>query len=550
MSVVYTENEILDQTRTELSLGKGWAIDLISNPNIKLKNSPNPGELDLEKAADYLPRTELIAAKAIASKFQNRLTYVNADKTWYLWDGKIHRPCVGDAVALKVINDLFDAEVLALDWIKGRIENLAMGIAAAGTGDAKADAAKMRKTYDTVWGKHRTFRDNLATDRTMKAVVNIMKRLMDVTDDHYASHNEEADDRRYFVINNGVYDMEAVRRDRRFDLLPHDPSRAVYRMWNLTEEVGTDYPELKYFLSTSIADTSQSVFFSKAVALACMGAPTTTRIIVSVQGARRSGKSMINRILTTVGGKESGFVEEPDRAAIVANAGKKTHARYPMRHARYIGFTEIVDELDREFVLKYTGGDKYEVEQKYVAATQVYPQGVIFMASNHAVNVDKTDEAMFERVSPIYFPNTYDGLENTEDKDLQKKIEANRAGFLEWMKWSYLEYLEKGLDKSDSMEALKLAEREDEYSVMQYIKDRSESGLLKTDYEADVKDCVSVVDLFKNYLAWCKDLDVPASKRLKRKEFSIEVSRKYPKESYQKVHFHGLVENASSYNRF
>jgi phage/plasmid-associated DNA primase len=534
-----TESTTLEQTYTDLDT-KNWFRTLLGEgAQGQVKDVGDAENLNLSKVEDHLPRTELLGAIAIQSRFKNRLTYVAKTDTWYLWDGRVHTPCVGDGAALKVTTQLFFAVSNALSVVKAKIELQAAHMKASGIQNADAEAKKILKKWDTEWRDHRNFRDDLTKDRVQRSVTAQLKRLLDVGNDHYES-NPDSDDRRYFVIENGVYDMEAVRKDRRFDLLPHDAARHVYRMWNLSEYVGAEAPDLYHFLETSIADASQARFFSKSVALACMGAPTTTRTILSLQGARHSGKSMINRVLNKMVARDT-FVVEPDRAAVVDRAAKKSHARYPMREARYLAFAEIVDELDREFILKYTGGDKYDVEQKYVAADQVYPQGIMFFVSNHPLNVDKTDEAMFERVAPINFPRSFDGLENPVDVDLEQKIVAAGSGFLEWMKASYLAYLAEGLDKSDSMEALKLAEREDEYSVFQFVKDRMESGLLKEDREAEAKDCISVVELFVSYKNWYVEMDVPQSKRLKRKDFGNEISRVYPKVQYQRVHFAGLA---------
>ncbi len=534
-----TETSILENTYADLDISNWFRTLLGQGTPAQPKDVTDLESLSLNAVEDNLPRTELLGAMAIQTRFKNRLTYVAKTDTWYLWDGRIHTPCVGDGAALKVTTQLFFAVTDALAIVKKKLELQAAHMKASGTQNADTEARKIMKKWDTEWKDFRNFRDDLTKDRVQRSVTSQLKRLLDVGNDHYES-NPDADDRRYFVIENGVYDMEAVRRDHRFDLLPHDASRHVYRMWNLSEAVGAEAPDLYHFLETSIADASQARFFSKAVALACMGAPTTTRTILSLQGARHSGKSMINRVLNKIVDRDT-FVVEPDRAAVVDRAAKKSHARYPMREARYLAFAEIVDELDREFILKYTGGDKYDVEQKYVAADQVYPQGIMFFVSNHPLNVDKTDEAMFERVAPINFPRTFDGLENPVDVDLENKIVAAGSGFLEWMKASYLAYLAEGLDKSDSMEALKLAEREDEYSVFQFVKDRIESGLLKESREAETKDCISVVELFVSYKNWYVEMDVPHSKRLKRGEFVKEISRVYPKDSYQKVHFSGLV---------
>jgi phage/plasmid-associated DNA primase len=519
MSVqIKSETEILNETLPGAAKAK-WSAEL--------RSTNAEGKFDLYKAFNSIPRTEVTTAEAIAAKLKNNLCYVPESKTWYLWDGKIHRPCHADGIAIKVVQAYYEVLTDTIAAVSATIDI-----------KAKMDGNEAVKPLRAELSKHKNFRDRLATDAGQKAVVSQMKTKMDVQGDHFS------DDRRWFVVENGVFDMEEVRATRQFVLKPHDASRPVYRMWHITDDPTAKSPSLNKFLTGSIADRGQGEFFSKAVALACMGAPVSTRTIVSLQGARRSGKSMINRAIGRLTG-DNGIYAEPPRDAIVKNGRNPHHARYSMKDARYVAFTEITDRLDREFVLKYTGGDRFPVEQKYVAGTQVVPQGIIFMASNHGMDIDKTDEAIFERIAPINFPRTFEkvSVDGTHilDPDLEDKIVAEASGFLNWLKWAYLEYLENGLDRTDSMEALKREERDDELSVVQYVKDRIGSGFLREAPDAKLSECANVTTVYADYLQWCTAYGVPRDSQLKRKQFGIELGRTYPKADYQTTRFSGLV---------
>ncbi|MBP2216789.1 hypothetical protein [Arthrobacter sp. CAN_C5] len=526
-----TETQALETAAGTLNL-KEWHHALLGQ-------KPDHSKFNIELALGTLPRTEVRAAEAIKGKFANTVSYVAASGTWYIWDGRIHRPCVDDGIAIKVAKYYYKATVDALDFIKEHYERQAKVIESAQGQDWEKKAKAQRDEYNKGEAlKHKKFRERIATADGNSALVRLLKTELDVNHDYFG------DDRRWFVVENGVFDMEGVRRDERFDLLPHDSARPVYRMWSITDTPGAPCPALNKFLDESIEDRGQSHFFSKAVALACMGAPISSRTIVSLQGKRKSGKSMINRAIDRLTNK-NGIYAEPPRDAIVKGGTNPKHARHDMRIARYIAFTEITDPLDREFVLKYTGGDGMPVEQKYEVGGTVKPQGIIFMASNHGMDIDKTDEAVFERIAPITFPRTFEKVSTDGthilDPDLEDKIVSEAPGFLEWMKRSYLEYLKSGLDKTETMEAAKRSERDDEVSVTQYIKDRVETKYLRIDPAA--KDALSVpmATLYSDYYQWCIAYGVPVNSRMQRKQFNLEVARTYPKVTYQTVRFSGLV---------
>jgi phage/plasmid-associated DNA primase len=362
-AVKKTDTQILANIASEVEAVRGpWFKELLGeNQQLVRKHvvkEDKDGNLtiNLEMAEEYIPRTELYAADAIKARFDKYFTYIASEKTWYVWDGMIHRPYNSDMVMLKVINELFHAVREALSIVKDDYDRRAKLIKLSGIATADAEVAKLYKEYNVVWGKHKSFRDQLANDKTGKAVVNMLKRIMDKGDDHFL------DDRRWVVVNNGVFDMEAVRRDHRFDLLAHDASRPVFRMWNIDNTPGATYPSLNKFLTESIEDEGQAKFYCKATALALFGAPQMTKTLVSLQGATNSGKSMITRVVKKLA-EGSDFWVAPPRDAIVSDARKPEHSRYKMRRARYVSFSEIRVALDSEFVLQYTGGDDYGIEE-------------------------------------------------------------------------------------------------------------------------------------------------------------------------------------------
>jgi phage/plasmid-associated DNA primase len=525
-AVKKTDTQILADITAEVEAVRGpWFKELLGeNQQLVRKHVVKEDKdgnviFDAAMAEEYIPRTELYAADAIKARYEKYFTYIASEKTWYVWDGMIHRPYNSDMVMLKVVNELFHAVREALSVIKDDYDRRAGFIRLSGISTADAEIAKLYKEYNNTWGKHKAFRDQIANDKSSKAVVNMLKRVMDKGDDHFL------DDRQWVVVNNGVFDMEAVRRDHRFDLLPHDATRPVFRMWNIDNTPGATYPSLNKFLTESIEDEGQAKFYCKATALALFGAPQMTKTLVSLQGATNSGKSMITRVVKKLA-DGSDFYSAPPRDAIVAGARKPEHSRYKMRRARYAAFSEIRVALDSEFVLQYTGGDDYGIEEKFVESSTVAPQGIIFMASNKGTQVDKTDEAMFSRIAPIFFPHTFvAGID--EKPTLERDIISESAGFLEWLKWGYLEYLKEGLDKTDRMEELKRGEREADSTAMQYINEQIENNYLAYDAMLAKSRSIKLAAAHEGYVSWCGRHGIMPRDVLNQADFSKHLQVHY-----------------------
>lgn len=490
-----------------------WPLDLNGVENGKA--------LNIKQAFNALPKTETVAAEFIAKKLRGYLSYNALNTTWYLWDQKIHKPCVGSSIVKKVVREFFKQHSTAINHLEEQIWN-----------DNVVTDEKERDRYLARLSKYKTFRDFISRDAGKAAITRELETLLDIASDHFD------DDTRWFVVENGVYDMEDVRETGEFKLLPHDRHRPVYRMFNLIEEVGARHTALDKFTSESIEDKGQARFFQKIMGTALMGMTTDTRSIVSMQGAPNSGKSMILRVLNAFARE---FVATPSKEAIIHNGRNPYHARYKMRTARVAGFTEVTDRLTRDFILQYSGGDEYEVEEKYVAGGQVKPQGIIFLFSNHGVNMDKKDKATYDRLKPINFPHTFE-VASLTGHELDKKLESNiiteRAGFLEWIKEGYLMGLAEGFDCTDSMEALKRGERdseEDDFAA--YIEDRFENGVLFN--SDDPNQWCKLSQLHLDYSTWHKSFG--SQKLLGRNTFGGLVAQKWSKGGNNDRYFVGLA---------
>lgn len=518
-----SEVKALEQAYKELHI-KRWSYELLDN---------NKADVDINMSLQALPKSEIWAARAIAKKFQNYLTYDPQEIQWYFWNGRIHKPCVGESLVIKIIKEYYDATVTAIQILEGQIAD------AVAKQTDKEKQEDMKKALNFKLKAYKSFRNELAKSAGHKSLLANLKTEVNVPAEYYTN------DRRWFVFENGVYDMEDVRKTKKFTRLEHDASRPVYREWLVKEEIGASHEHLDNFIQNSLQDESQGHFFQKVIATACMGLTAETRSIVSLQGAPHSGKSMILRALNRFSG-ENTFVKEPARSAIVKTqmGVKPEHARHEMRDARIAAFTEIQDELDREFLLKYSGMDKCASEEKYKMNTSWYPQGVIFLISNHEANIDKSDDAVFDRLKPINFPYTFTnmpawGNNHVVDVDLEDKIVEQGPGFLEWLKEGYLLALEEGWDCSESMDHIKYKESAQSDEVANYLEDRLKNKVLIEDENAPAYKCVTATELYTDYKAWHKHSGSGAL--IQRKELVKKAQQKYQTTDTGAVKFKGLL---------
>jgi phage/plasmid-associated DNA primase len=466
-------------------------------------------DLDLNKAYDSIPRTELVAADTIADKLGKRLSYSAGNNTWYLWDGHIHLPCESDAIAILFIRLYYRATADAIALVKEKIELTAKQMEVSGLTDAKKKADEIRASYNKgEITKHKAFREKLSTDGGQKAVLSQLKTVLGVPADYF--ENEE---RNWFVTDNCVIDVRATTEQRKVVTVEHDPARPVWRAFKGAYQPGVVNEHLNKFLANSFADITQAEYFGKVVGTAMIGAPSKMKTIVDVYGETDGGKSMINTVIERLA---PDFYYEATENAIVKGAKDADRHRDEMRHARIISFLEVKGKLDKTFVLKYTGGDTITTDRKYRNSLQWRSQGVILMMSNEGMNIGSQEEAIADRIERVNFPHrfTFDSEDPRyrKDPELGDNIVANPSGVLNWMLDSYIAHLNDNVDgkpkASESMAFLK-AELQDSDNTVAIFWDKAINKKYQWDRDAVPSKMVPFVQFYADYKSWCRDTNMP-----------------------------------------
>lgn len=308
------------------------------------------------------------------------------------------------------------------------------------------------------------------------------------------------DDQRYLCFRNGVIDIEHTIETGTVELLPHDWERHSTRMIDYNLNLEATAPDWVKFLDESVGNAEEALYLEKALGASLFGEKATRRII-NIQGAPRSGKSMMISVLSEIFEQ---FVATPQQSAITAGATGKGafNARHSMRDARIVLFSEVRGKLDSDFLLAYSGGDKFSTEAKFQMDQSHTPQGTIFIANNVPLDVNKSDGAMKSRLARVHFPYTFDPLdpEHTLDEELPNRLLEQAEGIIARLVNGYLLRLRDGIDKPESMERALAEEREAEDVVAQYIHDMSESGLLVVNPELAASQCTKVLPLYESFV--------------------------------------------------
>jgi phage/plasmid-associated DNA primase len=492
------ETEILGDLSKELRLDLWWH-DLLGQ-------KPSFDNFDLDKAIDTLPRTEVKAAEAIHAKFKNVLTYTESRNQWYLWDGRIHTPCDGDGVAIKVAKDFYRTMTTALEFIREYLEKEAVKIEASNAANAADEAKKMRQFYDKgEIAKHKRFRDDISKSAGLNALIRTLKTECDVASDYYDN------DQRWLVMQNGVLDLDEVRNGG-WGFYPHSPDRNVTKFFDApyrAEAQRSNFGHWDTFLKYSIPSEAAREYLQKVVGAAFMG-ESKLRTILNLHGPPGSGKSVFIGTFFKLGKGGAGYSCMPDSKVIIKVSGQNFE-QDTLKGRRFYGISEppMGDAVDNEFFKKLTGDDWVETRTLNVKSAGWVPQGVPFVASNKPLKINTRDKAIVERVQMIEFPVEFESgphvpIERRRVKNLEQLIMKDRERVLEWVIQGMLKYIADGRQLTPPEEVTRLQSEvvTEASTALRWMQEFIEEGLLEVNPDSPPEYFLPIKDAYQRYQTW------------------------------------------------
>lgn len=518
-----SESDALKKLEKSLDLPNWWK-DLLGQKPADI--------IDYDLVDERLPRTEILAAAEIKRKFGRHVSFINQNKRWYIWDERIHTPCDGEGIIVKIVKFYFAQVKEALEFVQGAIEKHASQVGASGITDADTKAAEIRKIYDGVFKKHRDFRDRIATEAGISAVVRLLRTEFDVPADHFDN------DQQWFVCRNMVVDLDVLRNSGQFSFLPHSAERPVTRYFDadyVYNEHTTNPGLWDKFLQTSILDDSMRDYFQSVIGATFMG-ESKLRCIMNLTGPPHSGKSVAINTLFTLGRPGSGYSAMPDSRVITKVSGQNFE-QDNLKGIRFSGISEpsSTEPIDDDFLKRYTGDIWVETRTLNVASTGWAPQGVIFVASNKPLRINTRDAAIVDRVQMIQFPVHFT-LDNPDpnkrlDEHLESNLlsEASRSRILYWILQGMAKFCVKERRKLIPPPAVKELSKNvvvEGSTALRFISDFVDDQFLVINpEEQDDHYCITVDDAYNRYVTWC--MFNGEKKPLPKRFFSQDIENKY-----------------------
>lgn len=226
---------------------------------------------------------------------------------------------------------------------------------------------------------------------------------------------------------------------------------------------------------------------------------TREEIMFYLFGPPRSGKGTFIETLLAALGTPLALATKFSTFTTERNGDTQNFDLAPMQPCRVVAASESnsYERFNEAKLKNVTGGDTISCAFKFGNSFSYRPQFKIWLSSNHPVNADPDDDAVWGRIRVVHFGQTHLGA---EDKLLKQSMRTpeNLAAVLAWAVQGAMEWYKlgkTGLQETKTSQSIKSEHRAELDDVQSWIEDYCT--------KQDGSFC-SNSSLYRSYENWCK----------------------------------------------
>lgn len=411
--------------------------------------------------------TDLTNAELFVKAYRDRIRYCMAWKKWLIWDENAWRP-----------DDTGEIFALCKDFLRGLYLQVAM------IGDHKR-AVEM--------ATHVIKSESLRRRQAMVETASYERRVRITPKDV---------DKEPFLLNvrNGTIDLTTGTL--------HESMKEKYitKCAAVVYDKSASCPVWTTFLLRIMDGNARLIYFlQKAVGWALTG-DMSEQVMFILYGSGANGKSTFLNAIMDIFGEYAMSTQTETFMRKNGNVMSNDIAR--LRGARFVTTVEAEEgrRLSEPLIKQVTGQDVLTARFLYGEYFDFLPTFKIFMATNHKPVIKGNDLGIWRRIRLVPFTVTIPYEER--DPDLMKKLQAERAGILNWMIEGCLRWQRERLGEPEEVRAATGEYQEEMDLIGSFLAEcciQDASGYLR----------VTSAELYREYLAWCeKNSERPYAQRI------------------------------------
>jgi putative DNA primase/helicase len=412
---------------------------------------------------------------AFAARYQGRLLYVSAAKSWRRWDGQrwaIAHDTNVTACGKKIAELIFD------------------------------HAHELSKTL--TGEKYKEKRKALYKDgKSLFANISRIQSMIhsaSCEQDMFVEDNSVFDQDHWLLnVHNGVIDLKTGR------LLDATPDMLISKLAGASYYYDAKCPKFMRFLKEILPDPETRDFIQMALGYTLTG-NVRDMVFFFTHGKGDNGKSVLMNIIQAVMG-EYAVVVGTELLVKSRNDNEARHQKNLLRGARLALANELArgDIWNTQRLKEITSQEMINAREHHQAAYFFEPTHKLWIRSNPAPGAHDSDDAFWKRMIPIHFDQQIP--REKQIADLDKIIIAEELpGVLAWMVEGCLEWQKRGNLKTAAPEGIKVARenyRADTDVIGQWLKDQT--------VEVEGKEAlVKSGEAYKSFEQYCRGMNIGA----------------------------------------
>ncbi|MCO5734112.1 phage/plasmid primase, P4 family [Rhizobium sp. SSA_523] len=282
-----------------------------------------------------------------------------------------------------------------------------------------------------------------------------------------------------------------VRVDR------HDPRDLVSKLSEVMFDGNARCPLFDQFLKRVMPDVDYRRFLQRYMGYCLLGL-TGEQCLLFFYGAGRNGKSTFVDLMVDILGDYAASMSIDSFAGEKRRSGAEATpdlARLPGVRLVAASEPEMGVHLKDALIKVLTGGEPIPVRHLNKDFFELIPQFKIILSGNHKPIIKDDSDGIWRRVHLV--PWEIQIPEDEVDRDLPRKLRAERHGIFAWMVKGALDYLENGLGVPAGVRAATAEYREESDPIGAFIR----NGCHVTGSDADR---VTPEELFNAYMRFAR----------------------------------------------
>jgi putative DNA primase/helicase len=225
---------------------------------------------------------------------------------------------------------------------------------------------------------------------------------------------------------------------------------------------------------------------------------TSEECLFYIFGPPRSGKGTLSETILAIFPRPIAIEVDFNTFTAKREGDNQNFDLAPMKAARIVFASESnkYQSLNPAKVKALTGGNLVHCAFKHRDFFSYRPQYTVWLSSNHKINADADDDALWGRVKVIHFPYSQLGK---EDKSLKRRMQTpdNLEGVLAWLidgAYQWYQHEGQGLATPDAVTDLTRAHRDAQDSVGLWLEECC---------ELKAGEWIPNTKIYTSYKDWC-----------------------------------------------